>query len=104
MVGTFAIVGCDENPNFQVWGAKSDLGCKKKKKNKVIKMKFKDWIELKEQDQKIDLKTFFNKFKKDKQQLQKQTNNKPTQGGHNTHRHTNKNVQFNKVINNGQQN
>lgn len=47
MAGTFGIVGCDENPNFQVWGARSDLGCRKKK-SKVLKMKFKDWVERRE--------------------------------------------------------
>jgi hypothetical protein len=46
MAGTFAIVGCEDNPNFQVWGARSDLKCKKKKKN-ILKMKFKDWVEHK---------------------------------------------------------
>lgn len=44
MVGTFAIVGCEDNPNYQVWGARSDLKCKKKKK-KILKMKFNDWLE-----------------------------------------------------------
>lgn len=34
MAGTGAIVGCKDrnNPNFQIWGALSDLNCKKKKK------------------------------------------------------------------------
>jgi hypothetical protein len=45
MAGTFAIVGCEENPNFQVWGARSDLRCKRNKKKEMLKMKFKDWIE-----------------------------------------------------------
>lgn len=40
---TYAIVGCGENPNFQVWGARSDLGCKKKKSS-LKDMKFGDWI------------------------------------------------------------
>lgn len=47
MAGTFAIVGCEDNPNFQVWGARSDLKCKKKK-NKMLKMKFNDWVLMKE--------------------------------------------------------
>lgn len=36
MAGTGAIVSCKDrnNPNFQVWGAMSDLGCNKKKKSK----------------------------------------------------------------------
>jgi len=36
MAGTGAIVTCKDrnNPNFQVWGAMSDLGCNKKKKSK----------------------------------------------------------------------
>lgn len=42
--GTFAIVGCEENPNFQVWGARSDLKCKRKKREKTIKMSFKEWL------------------------------------------------------------
>jgi hypothetical protein len=46
--GTYAIVGCGENPNFQVWGARSDLKCKKKKKDKMLKMSFKDWVERRE--------------------------------------------------------
>ena len=34
MAGGYAIVSCKDrnNPNFQVWGAMSDLGCDKKKK------------------------------------------------------------------------
>jgi len=46
MAGTFAIVGCEDNPNFQVWGARSDLKCRKKKKSKILTMSFKDWIEI----------------------------------------------------------
>ena len=36
MAGGYAIVSCKDrnNPNFQVWGAMSDLGCDKKKKKK----------------------------------------------------------------------
>jgi hypothetical protein len=36
MAGTNAIVSCKDkdNPNFQIWGAMSDLGCNKKKKSK----------------------------------------------------------------------
>lgn len=41
-VGSFAIVGCGDSPNYQVWGARSDLGCKRE--DKTIKMKFSDWI------------------------------------------------------------
>lgn len=48
--GTFAIVGCEDNPNFQVWGARSDLGCGKKKKSKILKMRFKDWVERREKN------------------------------------------------------
>lgn len=47
--GTFAIVGCEDSPNFQVWGARSDLGCKKKRKNRMLKMSFKDWVEKREE-------------------------------------------------------
>ena len=47
LAGADAVVGCRDNPNFQVWGARSDLGCKKKK-NKMLKMKFNDWVILKE--------------------------------------------------------
>jgi hypothetical protein len=32
-VGTYAIVGCENNPNYQVWGARSDLNCNRKNKN-----------------------------------------------------------------------
>jgi hypothetical protein len=45
MAGTYAVVGCGDSPNFQVWGARSDLKCKKKKKDRMLKMSFKDWIE-----------------------------------------------------------
>ena len=44
VAGSFAIVGCDENPNFQVWGARSDLKCVGKKKKNMLKMNFKDWV------------------------------------------------------------
>lgn len=46
MAGTFALVSCKEksNPNFQVWGAMSDLKCKRKEKE-PLKMKFKDWMD-----------------------------------------------------------
>jgi hypothetical protein len=39
MAGSYAIVSCRDrnNPNFQVWGAMSDLGCNKKKKRKKNK-------------------------------------------------------------------
>jgi hypothetical protein len=49
MVGSYAIVGCEENPNFQTWGAKSDLNCKNKKDKKN---KFKNWIINKKQGKK----------------------------------------------------
>lgn len=42
--GSFAIVGCEDSPNYQVWGARSDLNCKKKTP-KMLKMKFGDWID-----------------------------------------------------------
>jgi len=45
MAGSFAIVGCKDDPNFQVWGARSDLKCRKKKKNRILTMKFKEWME-----------------------------------------------------------
>jgi hypothetical protein len=45
MAGAYAVVGCRDSPNFQVWGARSDLKCKKKKKDKILRMSFKDWIE-----------------------------------------------------------
>lgn len=48
-VGTFAIVGCKDDPNFQVWGAKSDLKCKNKKKQKIKTMKFSEWYNLREE-------------------------------------------------------
>lgn len=41
--GGYAIVGCRDHPDFQVWGARSDLGCKTKLK-KNLRMRFKDWI------------------------------------------------------------
>lgn len=43
MAGTYGIVSCKDlnNPNFQVWGSLSNLNCKKKK-NKILKMKFKN--------------------------------------------------------------
>jgi hypothetical protein len=45
MAGTFAIVGCKDNPNYQVWGARSDLKCKgKRKKSRMLKMSFSEWI------------------------------------------------------------
>lgn len=42
MAGTFALVSCKHknNPNFQVWGAMSDLKCKNNKKDKILKMQF----------------------------------------------------------------
>lgn len=49
MAGTFGIVGCGDNPNFQVWGARSDLKCRRKKGG-VLKIKFKDWVERRERD------------------------------------------------------
>jgi hypothetical protein len=45
MAGTYAVVSCGDSPNFQVWGARSDLKCKKKKKDRILKMSFKDWVE-----------------------------------------------------------
>ena len=45
MAEGFAIVGCEDNPNFQVWGARSDLKCRKKNKNKILNMRFRDWLE-----------------------------------------------------------
>lgn len=45
--GGFAIVGCGENPNYQVWGARSDLKCRKRGP-KALTMKFKDWISQEE--------------------------------------------------------
>jgi len=37
MAGSNAIVSCKDlnNPNFQVWGAMSDLNCKNKKTKKI---------------------------------------------------------------------
>lgn len=34
--GAFGIVSCKDlhNPNFQIWGALSDLNCKRKRSNK----------------------------------------------------------------------
>ena len=45
--GSESIVTCKDknNPNFQIWGAMSDLGCNKKKKRKF--KSFKDWLILK---------------------------------------------------------
>ena len=40
--GSYAIVGCGDSPNFQVWGARSDLGCAKRK-SRILDMKFGDW-------------------------------------------------------------
>ena len=41
IAGTFAMVSCKdmENPNFRVWGAMSDLKCRKGR-NSITKMKF----------------------------------------------------------------
>ena len=41
IAGTFAMVSCKdmENPNFRVWGAMSDLKCRKGR-NSIPKMKF----------------------------------------------------------------
>ena len=53
MAGVGSIVSCKDmdNPNFNVWGAVSNLDCpKKKKKEKVLKMKFKDWAESRIQE------------------------------------------------------
>ena len=47
MGGSESIVTCADrnNPNFQVWGAMSDLKCNKKKKHKKHKFKsFKEWL------------------------------------------------------------
>jgi len=44
--GSFAIVGCEDSPNYQVWGARSDLNCSKKKP-KMLNMKFGDWLNRK---------------------------------------------------------
>jgi len=37
-----SIVSCKDfnNPNFQIQGSGSNLGCKNNKKNKILKMKF----------------------------------------------------------------
>lgn len=48
--GTFAIVGCEDNPNYQVWGARSDLKCRKKRADKTLKMKFKEWMESRKEE------------------------------------------------------
>jgi hypothetical protein len=39
MAGGYAIVSCKDrnNPNFQIWGAMSDLGCNKPKRKKKKK-------------------------------------------------------------------
>ena len=39
MVGTNSITTCKDrkNPNFQIWGAMSDLGCKPEKKIPTMK-------------------------------------------------------------------
>jgi hypothetical protein len=41
---SFAIVSCKDfdNPNFQVWGA-APPGCRKKRE-KILKMRFKEWM------------------------------------------------------------
>lgn len=41
VAGTFALVSCKDadNPNFQIWGAMSDMKCPKKK-DRIQKMKF----------------------------------------------------------------
>lgn len=44
--GGYAIVGCEDSPNYQVWGARSDLRCRKKK-SKILDMKFRDWVKSK---------------------------------------------------------
>lgn len=44
MAGTFAVVGCGDSPNYQVWGARSDLNCPKKRKGSIPTMKFGDWV------------------------------------------------------------
>jgi len=45
--GSESIVTCKDknNPNFQIWGAMSDLGCNKKKKRNF--KSFKEWLILK---------------------------------------------------------
>lgn len=45
-----AIVSCKDigHPNFQIWGALSDLGCNKKTIKEPQKMKFKSWLKNKE--------------------------------------------------------
>lgn len=39
MAGSYAVVSCKDlnNPNFQIWGALSDLNCKNKTKKKTKK-------------------------------------------------------------------
>lgn len=44
--GSFAIVGCEDSPNYQVWGARSDLKCKKR--TRLMDMKFGSWVANKE--------------------------------------------------------
>jgi len=43
MAGTFAIVGCGDSPDYQVWGARSDLKCGFSLP-KIPTMKFSDWV------------------------------------------------------------
>ena len=52
MGGSESIVSCADrnNPNFQVWGAMSDLGCNKKKKHKKKRESFKEWLEKRDYD------------------------------------------------------
>lgn len=52
MGGSESIVTCADrnNPNFQVWGAMSDLGCNKKKRKKKKFKTFKEWLKLKNTD------------------------------------------------------
>lgn len=47
MGGSESIVTCKDrnNPNFQIWGAMSDLKCKSKKKKNF--KTFKEWLKLK---------------------------------------------------------
>lgn len=40
---TFAVVGCGESPDYQVQGARSDLGCKNNTP-RMPTMKFRDWL------------------------------------------------------------
>lgn len=46
-VGTFAVVGCEDSPSYQVWGARSDLKCSNAKRPKLLDMRFKDWMKEK---------------------------------------------------------